>query len=707
MPVKFSLKSSILVLFGGIICAAGTAFLVNFFLAGPRLGLHYDFLLSRKKPPPVSHEILIIETGEFTDSGDIFSVLLTLTEMEAASLILTGRVSPSSPVTVTEAEIRRRFIEEYILLGANIRNLFQAIRSGSVSPVQAPLYVESLVELTEQGRDRLLAALIDRDEDLLRSIAVFENYMEADTKPRLDRDGKLRRVRPVDPESSEEHPVFLSLKNRYAVTQIETIEKIQVLWLRGHNGDELDIPLDRDGNIITPWNCNFRRVNIALFREYDEAGRAVRSALARLDELGAFSQTLPELSPLVLGDYALTLREEMLKSPSGEKREAWIRARADYLKSLDEFLYGPAEAVLVRGYDEVIAGETSLKEEGLSALVRMRDELSRSFVTAREAFAKFAAINGELREELAMSFCVMGPEVNAEYSALLANALITGSHVKPVYNLYVLLFSIAASFVVLLVIFMMRSSLALIFGLCFSVTAAVVFGGFFIIYSSWIDPVVVLSSSLAGTLVVFYCKRAIVNRRARRFRFAYGAAVSPNVLRELIRLGRPRLSDVVVATAAVIAIKDINLLKMEDREKPQDSGKLKKTFYSLVKKVVFDAGAIIAGFEGDTILVCFGSPLDKTGNPVYRACTFVKDLLNNEKISWRFGIDAGECTFCWSPETGYAVNGRPAVRARVLASKTLRLKSRALVTGFVRESINADAIETGYDDGEPVYEFSV
>jgi len=699
MPVKFSLKSSFLVLFGGIICAAGVAFLANFILAGPRLGLHYDFLLGYQKPPPVSHEILIIETGEYVDSGDIFSVLMTLTEMEAANLILTGKVSPSSsPVTVTEAEIRRRFIEEYVLLGANIRNLFDAIRSGSVSPVQAPLYVERLVELTEQGRDRLLAALIDRDENLLRSIAVFENYMEADTEPQLDKDGKLRRVKPVDSESFGEHPVFTSLKNRYATSQIETIEKKQVLWLREHNGSELDIPLDRDGNIITPWNCNFRHINVALFREYDEAGRAVRAALAELDELGAFSQTLPEQSPLILGDYALTLREEMLQSPSGEKREAWIRARADYIKSLGEFLDGPEETVLVTGYDEVIAGETSLSESGLEALARMRDNLKQSFAAAREAFAVFAAVHAALREELAMSFCVMGSGVNTEYSALLANALITGSHVKPFDSLYVFLFSLAASFVVLLIVFLMRPSFALIFGLCFSVTAAVVSGGFFVFYSYWLDPLVVLCSSLAGALVVFYCKCAIINRRARRFRSAYGAAVSADVLKELIRLGRPRVSEVVVATAAVVAIKDINLLKMEDREKPMDAGKLKKLFYSSVKDVVFDAGAVIAGFEGDTILACFGSPLDKAGSPVFRACNFVKELLNNEKISWRFGVDWGECTFFWSPETGYAVNGRPAVRARVLASKTVRLKTRALVTDSIRGNINADAKETVYDD---------
>ena len=44
---------------------------------------------------------------------------------------------------------------------------------GFVSPFQAPILVEQVVDLAEQGRDRLVAALMDRDEDFLRSVVVF------------------------------------------------------------------------------------------------------------------------------------------------------------------------------------------------------------------------------------------------------------------------------------------------------------------------------------------------------------------------------------------------------------------------------------------------------------------------------------------------------------------------------------------------------
>lgn len=708
MPVKISLKILFLILIGSFAFAAGMAFLLNFFLSGPKLGAHYDFLLKRQQPPSASREILIIDTDEMVESSDIYNVLLTLTEMEAANMIMTGMISQSSSsIAITETEIRSRFTDEYGILSSNIRNLFEAIRMGSVSPVEAPDYVNRLVGLTEQGRDRLLTALIDRDEELLRAIKVFGKYQEIEKKPQLDKDGVPRRVQPVDQETFSEHPVYEALKSRFASSEIEFIDKRQILWLRDHDGEETDIPLDKNGNIITAWNREFRRINISLFREYEEANRSMRMALVRSDALGAFSQTLPERSPLILGDYSQILREDMLNNTSEEIRSAWIRSRADYFQSLYEFITGSAESVLVKGYEDVIADETSLSDVGIAALIQMRDELKESFSVMREEYEKLSAIHSALGNELVSSFCIMGYGAEAEYSALLANALLTGSHIKPIYDKYILLCSIASAFIVLLIVFSLRPRAVLIFGLLCSIAAAAGFSCVFIFLSYWIDPLISLISSLAGTFAVFFCKYAIIKHRERQFRIAYGAAISQKQLQDLIRMGKPKPCDVTVTNAAVIAIKDINLLNREDRETQENAGKAKKAFIALVKKIAFNNGAVIAGYEGDTIIVCFGTSLDKSGNPVSKACALVRELLANEKIPWRFGIDAGECAFFWSQDTGFSVNGRPAVRARMLASRNMRLQTRALVTGFVREKANLSVEKTDslYDDREPIYEF--
>jgi hypothetical protein len=661
----------------------------------------------------MSGELLIIETDEFIEGSDFFTVLLTLTEMDAANLILAGRLSPSTtPITLTEADIRRHFIDEYALLGSNIRNLFEGIRMGYVTPVQAPLFVEQVVESAENGKDRLIRVLIDRDEELIRSVAVFGSYLDAYSKPLLDKDGKLRRVKPIEIEGSVEHPLFANLKNRYAVSRIETTDQNLILWLRGHDGKDLDIMLDNDGNIITPWNCAFRRVNIDLFRKYEEAGNSMLEILAQANELKIFSGILPEQIPFFLGEYAQTLLDDLIKTPNSENRAAWIGARADYFKSLEDFFAGSTETNFISGYEEIIADTDSSNKEKIDYLVGTKNELMNIFTLMNEVYAELSSSRSKLLEELGLSLCIMGPEPNVLSSAMLANALITGSHIKTVSSRYMIFMSIAAVFVILLIILMMRPILLLILGFLLSVLFTAASCGAFIVYSYWIDPLIVLGSSITSSFLLFYCKSAYLNYRARTFRSAYRTAVSKENLRKLINYGRPGLSEVNVAYAAVIAIKDINLYNKEEHETVKDAGKMKKVFYTTAKKLLFHSGAVIAGFEGNTILACFGSPLElqpkltaykwaedgqplaKSYHPVDKACALVSQLLTNEKISWYFGIDAGECTFSWSPETGFSVSGSPAVYARTLVSKTSRNR-RALVSDSVAEKIGLGKNETG------------
>jgi len=712
MPARVSLKTSIFMFFGSLTLAVGLIFLLDFLFSGPKLGPHYDFLL-KYKTPVVSNEILVIETDEFIEGSDFFTVLVTLTEMEAANLILAGRLSPSAtPITLTEADIRKSFADEYDKIDSNIRNLFEGIRMGFVAPQKAPLFVEQVVESAEQGKERLIRILIDRDEELVRSAAVFGNYLDAYAKPQLDKDGKLRRVKPVEIDGSVEYPLYVNLKNRYAVSQIETTDKKLILWLRGHDGKDLDIILDKDGNIITPWNSSFRRINIEIFRKYEAADNAMLELLAQANELKVFAKILPESIPLFLGEYAKTLLEDLIKTPNKENRAAWIAARANYFKSLNDFFDNSNETSLIGRYEELIADTDSSRRAELDKLIDTKNKLMNLFASMRGTYGELYTSQAKLNQELGLSLCIIGNEPNVKYSAMLANALITGSHIKPVLPRYVILLSIAVVFIILMVIFMMRPIALLIVGLFLSIVSTGLYSGVFILYSYWMDPLIVFCSSLAAVLFLFFCKNAYLNYRARAFRAAYRTAVSKDVLQKLIFAGRPAISEVNVSYAAVIAIKDPNLFEKEERETTKETAKLKRIFYATAKKLLFNAGAVIVGFEGDTILACYGSPLDlqpklaaykwtedgkaiaKSYHPADKACALVRQLLRDEKNTWQFGVDSGECTFSWSPESGFTVSGYTAVRARNLVLKTARYKARALISNVVREKIGLNKNQT-------------
>ena len=712
MPARVSLKVSIFMFLGSLTLAVGMIFLLSFLLSGPRLGAHYDFLLKYKKPV-VSNEILIIETDEFIEGSDFFTVLVTLTEMEASNLILAGRLSPSAtPITLTEADIRRNFVDEYEKIGSNIRNLFEGIRMGFVTPQKAPLFVEQVVESAEQGRERLVRILIDRDDELIRSVAVFGSFIDAYTKPQLDKDGKLRRVKPVEIDGSVEYPLYVNLKSRYAVSQIETTDKKLILWLRGHDGKDLDITLDNNGNIITPWNCNFRTVNIELFRKYETADNTMLDLLAQANELKVFAKILPEKIPLFLGEYAQTLLEDLIKTPNSENRSAWITARSNYFISLNDFFDNSNETALIGRYEELIADTDSSKRTELDKLIETKNKLMKLFASLRETYGELSVSQAKLKQELGLSLCIMGNEPNAKYSAMLANALITGSHIKPVLSRYVILLSIAVVFAVLIIVFMMRPVVLLIVGVFLSIASAALYSCIFILYSYWFDPLIVFSASLAPVLFLFFCKNAYLNYRARAFRAAYRTAVSKDVLQKLIFSGRPGISEINAAYAAVIAIKDANLFNREEQEAVKESARMKRMFYASAKRILFNAGAVIVGFEGDTILACYGSPLElqpklaaykwtedgktiaKSYHPADKACALVRQLLRDEKNTWQFGVDAGECTFSWSPETGFSVSGGPAIRARNLVLKTARYKARALISNVVFQKIGLNKNQT-------------
>ena len=835
MSAFISGKRAVLILCAALFAALGVALLLTYLCAEPHLGRVYDFLLANRTAPPLAGEILIIDTDEILEPGDVFSSILTLSELEASTLLVEVPVLGTGlGRTESDDDIRRRFNDEYTLLGSNIRNLFEAIRVGSVTPGETAGFVENLVELAERGKERLTAAVIRQDAAgsslVARAEAIFGEVWQASdlardhkpveeakareqtrppvfrgfsrpgaetpwfqaaagallrshdnsvwySRPRVDHDGVLRRVAPFiitgtpapasspqppldnaplpapdkqppdnappdapqpapenqtapdnppEPPPAEppppafmeplaEHIIYHSLKTRWQESSLEYAERGPQLVIRKNQRETYRFPLDRNGSILIERpgrGTDFRRVSLDQFREYDEAGRDMRRLLKDAENLGAYSETKPERIPLILCDYAAALRETLLQEPGAETLAAWRAARAEYLLSLDEFLYGPAEMILVSGYEEIIATE-KLNDASIAKLQTLRDELIRCFVAMRETHHRLAELRSLLDSALGGAFCIMGP-INSETgviesSALLANALLTGRSITPGQPRYILLWSLLAVCLILAGIHLLRPALLLAAGLA---AAAICFAGFgwsFILSSYWIDPLIPTAACLAGVLVMFTARLTLIQSGARRFRLAYGPATGKPILAQLIKTGKPPLAGIATVRAAIVAVKNPGLLSREDRtEQPREAAEEAAAFRAACTRVFKKAGAVLIGCEGDTILTCFGSPLERiylgqiktetrygderdahsNHHPAVKAAGFITELLQQIPSEWCFGIDSGECAFSWTPQTGYIANGSPVVRARVLSALAVRYHSRILITDAVRERLN-------------------
>jgi hypothetical protein len=749
MSAFISKRLSLVLLICAWCAALAITLLMNYALAGPKLGKFYDTLLDFRIQPPVSREILLIETDEVIEPGDIVSALITLSEMGASDLLVEVPVLGSgSGMAESGREFSYRVNDEFSLLGRNIRNLFEAIRMGMVSPIESPSYVESLVELSERGRDRLNTALIRQDEEssvlATQAAAVFGKALfAADLRPgpwgdipwyslpRPDRDGVLRRIAP---SAEIEHIAYHALKGRWDKSALEygggTVTNGGKLFLINQferNGEDMEyrFPLDRDKNILIDRKTlgkdraqGFRRLTLQHFRDYEQSGRALARLLKDAESLGVYAKTVPERIPLMLYDYAERLKEDLLKNPTEAGRAAWTDARAEYIASLNEFLHGSAETNLVNGYEELIATE-KLSDAGIARLQGLRDELIRSFSAMKEKHLELSELRALLANEIAGSFCIMGPAFSTARvntpgsSALLSNALLTGDSVIPGQDRYIILWSLVVSFLLLACIHAFKPALLLTLGLAVNLLCGAVFSLSFIISGYWIDPYIPSAALLGGTLVLFVSRFCISHDRVLRFRLAYAKSLNSAMLKTLVKAGHPHLSETLCAQAVIIAVKNPGMSGREDREMPLEASRSAVEFRGEFSRLFKQQGALILGFENDIALACFGSPPQRicredTKHPAARAISCIKVILQSPlSADWRFGIESGECAFSWSAETGYTANGHPVARARIFAALAQRFKVRAIIGRSASRSSGQNLRKVASLAGESFYELQV
>jgi len=739
---RISRKNSWLRCLASFLSAAGAAALLCVILEGPRLGFLYDFLLMRRPARPVSRELLIIDSSiPPQEPGDgilepqaASSLLYTLAELGARTLIIQVPIlGLSAGGTTGEEEILARFDDEFSVLSGNIRNLFDAIRTGAIAPLESARYVGELLELSERGKDRLISALVLRDEEgivsMEKAAALFGHARRpGDLQVQLissgeggrpgvlaesgeysraqpDRDGVVRRLAPMVTAASPsgggtvlEHIVYAALKTRFEGVGIALTKTDRALVLRA-DSEERIIPLDRNGAVLfglSQKKAAFRRIGIADFLAYDEADRGLRLLLLEAEAAGIFRGVEGENNPGILYDYAFYMREEpasSFRNGNEEKKLVWIEARNRYFASLDDFLNGPAEVKLVEEYELRIASESGER----AGLTEARNSLIRMFAALRAKHNEVITLRSILESALSSSFCILGSSRDAEASALLANSLLSGDAVEPGDARRLLLLALLPALFVCLLVRSREAAPTLLIGLLLTLLIGTGFSVSFMLSGLWFDPQVPVAASAAGVLVSAVWALAAKARYNRTFRQAYGPFVSRSRLEGVIRAGKPLPSEAVTVAAVVVAVKKTRVAS------PRELLDFHKDASDIFRK----AGATITGIEGNIVTVCFGSPLERAAAAAdeagivasdagaasvvcavfaKRASSLVSKITKRpEFAAWEFGMDAGYCGFSWAAASGYSAIGAPVQKARILSHLAGRYKTRVVVSASINK----------------------
>ena len=726
---------------------SGTALiaLMYLFLSGPRLGSLYDFLLrwrSSLVPGEVSRTILIIDSigtsgdlqAQNSEFGQILgndvldpeaaaSLLYTMTELGADTLIIQVPVlGLSSGTPESETEVLSRFNEEFGLLNANIRNLFDAIRTGSVSPADTARYVGAVIELSQRGKDRLLASVLRRENESLvkmeSAAAFFGNVYRAGdvgvqiisggkgvvvpppverneySRPRTDPDGVLRRIAPIlsvpviledgAGEQQIEHIVYSALKNRRTLDELESI------------------PLDRSGSILfelPPPDAGFNRVSIIDFLDYDEAGRKLWQRIMEGEQLGIFSEVEIESRPSFLYNRA----DRALREGGEHARRDWIAYRNAYFESISAFLASSVEVNLVARYETEIANLST--EVSIGRMTEMRDASILAFAALQESFESAFQLRTQLESALSGSLSILGDPFGAQASALLANALLQGSSIIPSDDLYLILAALFFVMVSCLVVKSIGITSSLLIGLNVSLLSGTAFAVAFVLSGYWLDPLIAFVPCAVSVLVSCIVAMAMKVRHIRSFRLAYAPFVSEICLKSVIQAGKPLPSHRVTAKAAILAINntafqndDTDVAKAEPLSLPSVLA-----FHEQAAAFVKNAGGTIIGNDGNIVSACFGSPLQRvllqnkknplpysssSFSPARNAVDSLSEVIRTkEYAAWSFGLDMGDCSFTWTAPSGYFALGSAVQRAKLLSRLSSRYKSRIIISETIREAL--------------------
>ena len=654
------------------------------------------------------------------DAFDWAEILLLMTEFEAAQGVFLFPPTEAPPtehsLKLKHQALTGRFDQEFSVMSGNVLAFFEAIRLGSVRPRDSVRYVDDLLKLMDDGKNRLIEDVraIDETETVLvnQALDVFgkvwieypavQTASEADSFLPLHTRGK-----------SWSTAVFHALMARLGGIVPEKLENGLLLpgvRLPGRDEQDIILPVGRDGSLLfeTPdpdRDGRYRNLRPAAMLHAAELESSLYRSLKTMESAGYLAGLDPESYPSALYEHTLNLRREMLADPDEQKVSYWRQSRERFFIATRNFLEGKAEKKLLDGYDELVALET-LEESGLKRVEELRQSVLRVFSESRNKLTELEIVRLNLEAELRDSFCIIGLGADVEAEAGLVNAILGQRFIDGLWGQRLNRWAALPGLVLSVPLAFSGPLLSLLAGLVAAALTVGIVALVFIYAGIWIHPILPAGIIAAVTISSVLMCLALRHWNKDRLRTAFGRRLPPRLMGNLVTAGSIRTAEIHDSKAVILAIRYIHTGEHGRPEEDPHQAESLKSFQDLAAQSIVHHGGVVLGADGFIVLGAFGTPLEtrkpwkgKDPEPdpakvlasiAHNACAATLGIMGPETAAdtfWRFGLDIGECAFFHSDAGGYSVVGRPPVYARILSGLALKYSCRILVTQELKDTI--------------------
>jgi adenylate cyclase len=477
---------------------------------------------------------------------------------------------------------------------------------------------------------------------------------------------------------------------------------------------DIRVPFTESGKMLLRWprdsgGDGFRHVSWAELLRYQALESSLVAALTDMDKHGYLSYLRSDTT--VLDEYAAAAKLEsgMLAAGAAAGLDDWRSARDRFFVLADQFLNGDAEDRIVADADRALRS-AALSEAEKRPVGEERDRVPAAFADARATLADLAQVRSTLKQELRGSFCIVSlpqarktvspfgvPAGDALGSAALVNTILSGRFLReaPARTGYI----IAACLLVLgaLGALRMKPLATVAAGTAFAAVSAALLGAIFVLFGTYVSPVVPSVSVLLAGAGLSILKLSRARRSTRALRASLDGRISADGMRRLLSAPRLLSPQGLRRSVTVLAAAAKGLPAAAASKDPAEVIELLNSYHAAAGEVILGMEGMLGSTGADALIAYFGAPLDVSDHAV-KACRAalrlkaVEGTLNiiaTPPFATRIGIDTGECVLGEigrEGTPGYSVVGSATDLAGRLEGLNARYGTSILVSEKVRDA---------------------